>query len=321
MPHSFLLTPFSSSALANQAAMGSPRRRLPRVAGALAAAGLLWLAGGCSTPEEMFLDTIDMSSPGSMDASANPDGSMATGELPCEVRDLLAKHCQSCHSDPPKAAPIALMTYAQLAAPSKADAKKTYAERSVMRMQDGTRPMPPAPAATVPQKEIDAFAAWVSAGRPSKKCETMQPDDPFAKPPMCSSGKTYTGGTPKEEMNPGLACLACHKAKGKAADVTLAGTVYITGHEPDKCLGGPASGMPMATVEITDANKRIISLPVNASGNFLYKGSMAIALPYTAVVKWNGKTREMKGPQMNMDCNGCHTQDGSNGAPGRIALP
>jgi cytochrome c553 len=289
--------------------------------GAAMAAGLLWIVGGCSQPSDEFLDPLDMATGEQPDASTKLDGSTAMGELPCEVRDLLAKHCQSCHSDSPKGAPVALMTYAQLTAPSKADPKKTYAERSLARMQDMTRPMPPAPTATVPQAEISAFSAWVSAGRPSQKCQTMQPDDPFAKPPMCSSGKTYMGGTPKDEMNPGLACITCHKSKGKAADVTLAGTVYITGHEPDRCLGGPASGMPMATVEITDANKRVIPLAVNASGNFVYRSTMPIALPYTAVVKWNGKTREMKTPQMNGDCNSCHTQDGINGAPGRVVLP
>jgi hypothetical protein len=132
----------------------------------------------------------------------------------------------------------------------------------------------------------------------------------------------YMGGTPKPEMNPGRACINCHMRMGKAAAVTLAGTVYITGHEPDLCLGGPAAGAPMATVEITDNNKKVHSLPVNASGNFLYRDTTTpIALPYTAVVKWNGKTRAMKNPQMSGDCNGCHSQNGANGAPGRIALP
>jgi len=322
MSHAASLSTSAPSGLSVAKTHGSPRRpRLRRLTPSLVAAGLLWLVGGCSKPGDEYLDALDMATSEQPDAASNPDGSAVTGELPCEVRDLLAKHCQSCHGDPPKGAPVALVTYAQLTAASKADAKKTYAERSVMRMQDMTRPMPPGPAATVPQKEIDAFSAWVTAGRPSKKCETMQPDDPFAKPPMCSSGKTYMGGTPKDQMNPGLACITCHKSRGKAAEVTLAGTVYITGHEPDKCLGGPASGTAAATVEITDANKRVVTLPVNASGNFLYKDATPIALPYTAVVKWNGKSREMKTPQMNTDCNSCHTQDGTNGAPGRVALP
>jgi cytochrome c553 len=190
-----------------------------------------------------------------------------------------------------------------------------------MRMADTVSPMPPGPAPTVPQAAMNACQAWVTAGMPSKKCQTMPPDDPFSKPPTCSSGKTYMGGGRNSEMNPGRACLACHKMRGKAASVTLAGTVYITGHEPDLCIGGPAAGAAMATVEITDANNRVIPLMVNAGGNVLYRDAMPIALPYTAVVKWNGKERAMKAPQMNGDCNSCHTQDGTNGAPGRIVLP
>ena len=252
---------------------------------------------------------------------SNPDASVVTGDLPCEVRDLLTKYCASCHSDPPKNAPVALTTYAQLVAKSARDAKKSYAERSVVRMMDNTNPMPPGPTATVPAAEVNAFQAWITAGMPSKKCEVMPPDDPFSKPPTCSSGKTYSGAGPKSEMNPGKACLTCHTMRGKAASVTLAGTVYITGHEPDLCLGGPAAGASGATVVITDANKNVVTLPVNASGNFLYRDAAAIARPYTAVVKWNGKERAMKAPQMNGDCNSCHTQDGTGGAPGRIALP
>ena len=320
---SFLREKLALALSAGEAA-GSPKRPgrvAVRVASTVAAASLLWVAGGCSGPAEMNTDTMDMATTENPDGASNPDGSTVMGDLPCEVRDLLTKYCVSCHSDPPNKSPMPLVTYAQLVAPSKADPKKSNAERSLIRMQDMTKPMPPGPAATVTQKEIDAFAMWVNAGRPSKKCETMPPDDPFSKPPTCSSGKTYMPGGPRSEMNPGLACITCHKRNGKAAEVTLAGTVYITGHEPDKCLGGPAAGMSAATVEITDANKRVIPLTVNAAGNFLYRDAMPIALPYTAVVKWNGKTRPMMAAQMNTDCNSCHTQDGINGAPGRIALP
>lgn len=307
---------------------GSPRLSL-RVAARLSAlclaGGLLWAAQGCSEPGSEYLDSPDMSTTGGGggdDGGAKPDGgNPVTGDLPCEVRDLLVAHCQSCHGEPVKGAPVSLVTYAQLVAKSVKDPKKSYAERSLLRMSDAMSPMPPGPAPTVPQKEIDAFSAWVAAGSPSKKCEMMPPDDPWSKPPQCTSGKMYMGAGTKAEMNPGRACITCHMSKGKATTVTLAGTVYITGHEPDLCLGGPAAGGPAATVEITDANKRVINLPVNASGNFLYRDAMAIATPYTAVVKWNGKTRAMKNPQTNGDCNSCHSQNGANGAPGRIALP
>lgn len=287
---------------------------------------LLWglLPGvGCDPQEPMYLTDPDMSMSGG-DMAGSGDGGMGMEKfLPCEVENVLKTRCQSCHNNPPVGAPMPLVSYAQLVAKSTQFPMQSYAERSLARMQDGTRPMPPGPTPTVPAAEITAFGKWVTGGQVGApmKCGTMPPDDPFSKPPMCSSGKTYMGGTPKPEMNPGLACLTCHTRMGKAAQVQLAGTVYITGHEPDKCLGGPAPGSPAAVVEITDATKKVHMLTVNAAGNFLLRQAAQIPLPYTAKVIWNGKERSMVAAQMNTDCNSCHDQGGKNGAPGRIALP
>ena len=219
-----------------------------------------------------------------------------------------------------KGAPVSLVTYAQLVAKSVKDPKKSYAERSLLRMSDAMSPMPPARRRRFRRRKSTRFGLGCSR-LAQQECEMMPPDDPWSKPPQCTSGKMYMGAGTKAEMNPGRACITCHMSKGRAATVTLAGTVCITGHEPDLCLGGPAAGGPAATVEITDANKRVINLPVNASGNFCTATRWTIATPYTAVVKWNGKTRAMKNPQTNGDCNSCHSQNGANGAPGRIALP
>ncbi|MGD0679831.1 MAG: hypothetical protein ABSC94_30975 [Polyangiaceae bacterium] len=41
----------------------------------------------------------------------------------------------------------------------------------------------------------------------------------------------------------------------------------------------------------------------------------------TATITYNGKTAAMTTPQMTGDCNSCHTEQGANGAPGRIVLP
>jgi len=47
----------------------------------------------------------------------------------------------------------------------------------------------------------------------------------------------------------------------------------------------------------------------------------AVAMPYTAKVKYNGLERVMVASQTTGDCNSCHTQAGTKGAPGRILLP
>ena len=58
---------------------------------------------------------------------------------------------------------------------------------------------------------------------------------------------------------------------------------------------------------------------VNAAGNFYYSGT--VALPYRAKVVRGTSERIMPIAQTSGDCNGCHTQNGANGAPGRIMLP
>jgi len=72
-------------------------------------------------------------------------------------------------------------------------------------------------------------------------------------------------------------------------------------------------------VEIIDANGTVTTLRVNGAGNFYSKRS--VALPYTARVVSGTKSRVMKTPETNMDCNSCHTEGGTSGAPGRIIAP
>ena len=43
--------------------------------------------------------------------------------------------------------------------------------------------------------------------------------------------------------------------------------------------------------------------------------------PYTAKVLYNGNERVMHAEQTSGDCNACHTQYGTQDAPGRILLP
>jgi hypothetical protein len=144
--------------------------------------------------------------------------------------------------------------------------------------------------------------------------------DPFAAPPGCTSGTMWTrGNRGSDDMNPGQACIACHNVSRGAPRFTIAGTVYRTGHEPDNCNGGGGTG-GAAMVEITDAMGQVIMIPVsNFSGNF--DSTTAITPPYRARVVVNGVARVMNSPQTNGDCNVCHTQAGTMGAPGRIALP
>jgi hypothetical protein len=130
-------------------------------------------------------------------------------------------------------------------------------------------------------------------------------------PVVCTSKFTWTGGN-GQAMRPGDPCLFCHTGRFVAA-----GTVYPTAHEVIDCNG--VNGSTGVTVVITDNKGTSFTLTPNSVGNFTYNG--ALALPYRAKVVMGGKTRSMMTPQVDGNCNVCHTQSGANCAPGRILLP
>jgi hypothetical protein len=164
---------------------------------------------------------------------------------------------------------------------------------------------------------IAPFEAWVQAGMPAGSCGNGG-DGGLAVPLTCTSDQFWnTGAEESELMSPGGACIHCHANEGEGPTLLVAGTVYPTQREPDDCLG--ASG---AVVRIQDANGKVLNLTTNGSGNFLHEDEDGpIVFPITAKVIANGKERSMKDPVPSGDCNSCHTQDGANGAPGRIYLP
>lgn len=181
------------------------------------------------------------------------------------------------------------------------------------------------------------------------------PDTSFDGSSACASGQRWSGGVdegddgpdddgagdegsddegsgerrPREregsmDMAPGRACIACH-AHGEGPDFSIAGTVFPSGHVPDDCLptDAEAANLAQASVVITGADGQAVTLPVTPNGNFAWSDawSGAVAFPITAKVVYQGKERRMLAPQPSGDCNGCHTEQGRSGAPGRIALP
>lgn len=265
-----------------------------------------WLAAGapaaeCSTDAGVV----------EVDAAVTPGD-----DLPCEVQQLLAAECTSCHSSPPRnGADIPMLTRADLLAPSAAQPGMTVAQRAVVRMTASAMMMPPG--GNLSTARIQAFVDWVAAGTPGTRCDTPVVD-PFSLPEQCTTMRTWTGGNRESQfMNPGQACISCH-SRMRGPFYSFAGTVYSTGHEPNNCNGGGPSVDPVI-VEIRGADGRTVRLTPNAVGNFYTRTSLA--LPYTARVIVGGAERRMNGPQMNGDCNTCHTQDGASEAPGRIVLP
>jgi hypothetical protein len=208
---------------------------------------------------------------------------------------------------------MSLVTYGDLVAQSPLGG--SYADRAYTRMTSTTSQMPPAPAVRLSSSDIATFKTWIDAGTPPGTCGAVGPD-PLNAAPTCTSGTYWPGGSDgSSRMNPGEACIACHRTSGgEAPSFTIAGTVYPTGHEPAECNGTAA-----AQIVITDSNGQTITLTPNSAGNFSSRA--AVAFPIRAKVVANGQERAMAAAQATGDCNSCHTQNGLSMAPGRVTLP
>lgn len=257
--------------------------------------------------------------------------SVPTG-LPCDVASLLTTSCAECHgAHLENGAPNRLLSYEDLTAPSEGDPSQTVAEVSLARMKSTKRPMPPD--AKLGADRIAVLETWIKSGMPRGTCNeddastgTPKKDASApatdggvdAAPPqtsVCTSGSFYSSDAGVGPlMAPGKTCLACHAATG-AKTFFVAGTVYPTLHEPNNCNGSSAANL---NVVLIDANGVSHTVPVNAAGNFVRVTSFP--LPYRALVVRGTSVREMKTPQTDGDCNGCHSEWG-NKSPGRVMAP
>lgn len=246
-----------------------------------------------------------------IDAVSSPSG------LPCDVALVLSTYCASCHGGTPAGgATVALTTREHLLAISLTRPGMTHLEVAVSQMRGAT--MPPAPAARVPDADIAVLEAWQAAGAPEGSCEL--PNDPFAGPDTCTSGRRWTGGNHESPlMRPGGTCIQCHTDMREGPRFTIAGTVYESGREVDDCNGLASSGDDPVVVEVTDSTGAVFTLSPNAAGNFFREGP--VSMPITALVRYQGRERRMLTPVTSGDCNGCHTLRGTMMAPGRIVIP
>lgn len=311
----------------------------------MAAAGVaMGMLLGCVGPNGVNSTGGGASGQGGSGAGAGTGGSTGTGTttiggdsgLPCDVATLLSAHCTSCHGSPPtSSAPMSLLTYAEMTAPSKGDPTKSNAQLSVDRMKSATAPMPPG--IHLPATDIAVLESWIAAGTPMGACGMVDagpPDTTFDGPSTCVGNVQSPICQESKTMNPGMPCIDCHSNPYKYSPpcsagsdngppFDIAGTVFKLGHVPDNCHPSTAvaADLTQAHVIITDANGVEHSYTVNSAGNFHSPEGINVAFPYSARVEWNGKVRAMSAKQTNGDCNVCHTDMGAQMAPGRVALP
>lgn len=253
--------------------------------------------------------------PGETDVADTDPGPDA---LPCDVREVAERACLPCHGDPVTSnASISLVARSDFQRPSSVPGESVGA-RSAARLVDPARPMPPVVEPPLDAASIAVLTRWVEEGLPPGECGVIAPG-PY--PTTCASGLSWTDGDrADEDMNPGLACRACHQLQAPDLAWFFMGTVFPAFHEADLCLAQPPEG---ALVEILDSSGNVtMTLIPNGVGNF-FSNSVAspVPVPYRARLVANGRSREMMTAQTDGDCNGCHTEQGANEAPGRLVWP
>ena len=135
---------------------------------------------------------------------------------------------------------------------------------------------------------------WIAAGAPPGTCGAIAGGPA---PTTCASGSTWNDGDlGSAEMQPGLACTACHLQRAHNRARFFAGTVFSGYHERDGCNSPPPAG---ARIDIIDAHGDLaLTLYPNRAGNFqsteLQPG---VDLPYRARVVAGGLARSMRTAQ------------------------
>lgn len=308
-------------------ALGLGARSYVLFASALGVAAITACYTGPSA-NDGFLPTA-VPDPATDESATDPSG------LPCDVAKVLSDNCTSCHGTKLYgAAKTALLTRDDLM--RELDGR-VVAEIVLERMKDDVKPMPPGKA--LAEDQIAILESWVDQGMPQGTCgEATSEDAPPEIATTCTSGTHWTRGTHESKlMKPGGKCIQCHttgKTTGDHDDddddkddkkdddddgegeggplFYFAGTVFPSAHDEDDCNGSDATAT--TTVVLTGADGQVLTLPINAAGNFYTKQNLA--MPVTAKVVSAAGTRKMKEPIEDGDCNGCHTA--TSASPGRI---
>jgi hypothetical protein len=256
------------------------------------------------------------------DHAAPPADAPILDGLPCDVRAVLENACTQCHSSPVTSnAPESLVSLGDFLAPSSV-AGQTIAERARARLHDPLMPMPPLSEPPLATAQLATLDAWLAAGAPGGACGTIPAR--FVEP-TCASGVLWEGAS-SDLMQPGKPCRGCHETEAPQLAWFFMGTAFPAYHEGDDCEDPPPID---ARVEIADADGHItLTLYPSADGDFTSSSVDArVPLPYTAKLYANGLVRAMVTPQMDGDCNSCHTDQGTSTiidaspAPGRLVWP
>ncbi|MFT3775404.1 MAG: peptidylglycine alpha-amidating monooxygenase [Minicystis sp.] len=103
-----------------------------------------------------------------VNAACGSDDRARESILPCDVSDVLAKRCATCHGATPSfGAPMPLVTYADLLAAAPSDPARRVYEVIGTRTHDDARPMPQPPYPRLDATEQKTLDDWIAAGAPA----------------------------------------------------------------------------------------------------------------------------------------------------------
>lgn len=156
------------------AACGAPAGQPLGGAGGTISAGLDARGGSTNGESESEgLPGIGGTESSSVGLAAERDA--GSSGLPCELSKLLVDRCQSCHASPPTGgAPMALVTYGDLVAPSPNDPSESVLRASILRMQSPLLPMPPKPATPATAAETAILQDWETGGSAPGGCAAAE---------------------------------------------------------------------------------------------------------------------------------------------------
>jgi hypothetical protein len=130
----------------------------------MAMATALAALGGCSGSNGAVSSGVDS-------GTKPPAGGGSA--LPCDVDTVLTNNCQICHGATPSfGAPMSLVTYSDLTAPSKSNPAKMVYQVISNRIHNDASPMPPPPKARLSAADSSVLDSWIAAGAPGAAATT-----------------------------------------------------------------------------------------------------------------------------------------------------
>ncbi len=222
-----------------------------RCSGAISLAAALGLAFACSTTPRPASDLGGAAGfAGSLGGAGSAGNTASIGSGLggsaadfCSAQVVLKAHCQSCHGAQPLAgAPMPLITWNDLQAPSKSNVSVKVYQLVASRIHDAQSPMPPLNQPHMSSAEIATLDAWISGGAlagSNPSCTSNQNvaanGGAGAGSGAANGGAGAAGGAGVSGMAGSVATAGAGGSAGSAATAGSGGTTQASSDWPADC--------------------------------------------------------------------------------------